>query len=616
MKFNIGIKIIGGYILAILILVIIGMTSYRNIGHLIDNSNMVSHTNQVMAEAFSLESAMKEAETGQRGFLLTGEQSYLEPYNRSLDSIYYRINTIRDLTLDNPNQTARIDNLKLLADQKLEELAKTISLRRNEGFEAAMVIVISNQGKQIMDDFTKLISEMIEEEKVLLNIRTNDSEMSANRSKLTISLGIPIAVIVLGLIGWIISRNITIPLGEATKTAILISQGEITTSTNKYENRKDEVGVLLKTFRSMTEYLEEMAAAAKEVALGNLAKNIHPRSDKDRMGNSFVAMQKSLKIKEKHAQEIAKGNLNLEIELLSEDDSMGKAFKTMLENLKHQLNEITEGVGVLASSSSEIMASVTQLATGSSETATSVGETTITVEEVKQTAEVSNLKAKAVSENAARTKEISSEGTRAIANTIEGMNKIRQQMTSIASMVVKLSEQSQTIGEITASVNELAEQSNLLAVNAAIEAAKAGEKGKGFTVVAQEIKMLADRSKEATAQVRTILRDVQKSISSAVMATEEGGKAVDEGLKLTTKSGETIKTLSESVSEAASAAIQIAASSQQQLEGMDQIVSAMENIKEASIQAAASTQQSVDSVQELQKVGQKLDELMKMYKLK
>ncbi|MBE0647103.1 MAG: methyl-accepting chemotaxis protein, partial [Bacteroidales bacterium] len=95
-----------------------------------------------------------------------------------------------------------------------------------------------------------------------------------------------------------------------------------------------------------------------------------------------------------------------------------------------------------------------------------------------------------------------------IANTIEGMNKIRQQMTAIAGMVVRLSEQSQTIGEITATVNELAEQSNLLAVNAAIEAAKAGEHGKGFTVVAQEIKMLADRSKEATYQVRNILRDV------------------------------------------------------------------------------------------------------------
>ncbi|MBE0648241.1 MAG: HAMP domain-containing protein [Bacteroidales bacterium] len=363
--------------------------------------------------------------------------------------------------------------------------------------------------------------------------------------------------------------------------------------------------------------LIRLTAVAKSMARGKL-DNLFKVTQKDEigeLGDSFIVMQESLQKKAAQAQQIADGDLTVDIRLLSDEDAMGISFQTMVEKLRTQLNEISEGINVLASSSSEIMASVTQLASTSAETSTSVGETTTTVEEVKQTAEVSNQKAKAVSENAVRTAGISSDGTKAIANTIEGMNKIRQQMTAIAGMVVKLSEQSQTIGEITASVNELAEQSNLLAVNAAIEAAKAGEQGKGFTVVAQEIKMLADRSKEATAQVRNILRDVQKSISSAVMATEEGGKAVDEGLKLTTLTGDTIKTLSESVTEAAKAAIQIAASSQQQLEGMDQVVAAMENIKEASMQAAASTQQSVDSVTELQKVGQKLDAMMKQYKL-
>jgi methyl-accepting chemotaxis protein len=342
---------------------------------------------------------------------------------------------------------------------------------------------------------------------------------------------------------------------------------------------------------------------------------VHQKDELGELGNSFKAMQQSLQVKAEEARDIAEGNLTIDIQLLSDKDVMGQSFKIMVEKLRVQFNEISEGINVLASSSSEIMASVTQLAASSAETATSVGETTTTVEEVKQTAEVANQKAKAVSENAVRTTEISADGTKAIANTIEGMNRIRQHMNAIAAMVVRLSDQSQTIGEITASVNELAEQSNLLAVNAAIEAAKAGEQGKGFTVVAQEIKMLSDRSKEATVQIRSVLRDIQKSISSAVMATEEGGKAVDEGLKLTTLSGDTIKTLSESVTEAARAAIQIAASSQQQLEGMDQVVTAMENIKEASVQAAASTQQSVDSVNDLQKVGQKLDALMKQYKL-
>lgn len=318
------------------------------------------------------------------------------------------------------------------------------------------------------------------------------------------------------------------------------------------------------------------------------------------------------------ASEIASGDLSIQLNNDSRKDEVGilnRAFYNMVTRLRQQLNDINDGINVLSSSSTEIMAAVSQLASSSAETATAVGETTTTVEEVKQTAMVSNNKARMVSDNAIKMAAISEEGNKAIANSIEGTNRIKSQMNAIAGMVVRLSEQSQTIGEITSTVNELAEQSNLLAVNAAIEAAKAGEQGRGFTVVAQEIKQLANRSKEATSEVKSILRDIQKSISSAVMATEEGTKAVEEGLKLTFISGETIKTLSDSVAEASNAAIQIAASSQQQLEGMDQMVLAMENIREASIQAVSSTQQSVESVNGLQKVGQKLDEMMKQYKL-
>ncbi len=329
-----------------------------------------------------------------------------------------------------------------------------------------------------------------------------------------------------------------------------------------------------------------------------------------------TSITKPLSYAIKMAEQIADKNLTIDISSVQRNDEVGnllKSFYKMVSNLREQFQEIIEGVNVLTTSGSEIMASISQLASSSAEMATSVTETTTTVEEVKQTAEVSNHKAKEVSESAVKTVEISKDGTKAINNTIEGMNRVKQQMESIANMVVGLSEQSQEIGEITSTVNDIAEQSNLLAVNAAIESAKAGEQGKGFTVVAQEIKNLAERSKEATTQVGSILKDIQKSVSSAVMATEEGGKAVEEGLKLTNISGETIKTLSDSVDEATNVMIQISASSQQQLEGMDQMVSAMENIKESSVQAAASTQQSAESVNELQKLGDKLKELMNQY---
>jgi len=276
---------------------------------------------------------------------------------------------------------------------------------------------------------------------------------------------------------------------------------------------------------------------------------------------------------------------------------------------------LRQAIGTLASSASEILATTTQVTSGAAETATAVSETTTTVEEVKQTAQVSSQKAKYVSESAQKAAQVSQAGKKAVDKTIDGMSRIQQQMESIAESIVRLSEQSQAIAGIIAVVNDLAEQSNLLAVNAAIEAAKAGEQGKGFAVVAQEVKSLAEQSKQATAQVRAILNDIQKATSATVMATEQGSKAVAAGVKQSTDAGESIRVLTESIAEAAQAATQIAASSQQQLVGMDQVALAMENIKQASTQNVASTRQTETAAQSLHELGQKLKQLVEGYKV-
>jgi methyl-accepting chemotaxis protein len=195
------------------------------------------------------------------------------------------------------------------------------------------------------------------------------------------------------------------------------------------------------------------------------------------------------------------------------------------------------------------------------------------------------------------------------------MNRIKDQMDAIANSIVNLSEQSQAIGQIIATVNDLADQSNLLAVNAAIEAAKAGEQGKGFAVVAQEIKNLAEQSKRATAQIQAILNDIQKATASAVLTTEQGSKAVEAGVQQSIQAGDAILGLTGSVSEAAEAATQIAVSSQQQLVGTDQIVIALESIKQASLQNVEGTRQLESAAWNLNGVGQKLKQLVEQYKV-
>lgn len=332
--------------------------------------------------------------------------------------------------------------------------------------------------------------------------------------------------------------------------------------------------------------------------------------------NSAIA--KPLKDVSEIAGRVASGDLTVSMPGGERQDEVGvlvRTFRSMIEKLKKQTKEISDAVNILATSSNEIAATTAELASGTEQTAIAVSETTTTVEEVKQTATVSSQKARHVSDISQNAVQVSQTGSKLVGETIDGIGRIKEQMEYIAETIVRLSEHNQAISEIIATVDDLAEQANLLAVNASIEASKAGEHGKGFIVVAQEIKSLSEQSKQATKQVRTILNDIQKSSGAAVMATERGSKSVESTVRQSSGTGDSINALSSSIGEASQAVMQIAASSQQQLVGMDQVALAMNNIKQATTQNAASTKQVEMTVRNLQDVGQRLKTLLEHYRL-
>jgi methyl-accepting chemotaxis protein len=318
------------------------------------------------------------------------------------------------------------------------------------------------------------------------------------------------------------------------------------------------------------------------------------------------------------AARIATGDLRIDVPQATSRDEVGqllKALGDMVQSWRTLAAETSRGVSTLTAAAGEILASTAQGAASTAETAAAVSETTATVEEVKQTSMLSSEKSRAVSESAQQAARTASEGRRALEESMQGMQTIQEKMEAIAATVVRLSERSHAIGEITASVAGLAEQSNLLAVNAAIEAAKAGEHGRGFAVVAQEVKSLAEQSRQATRQVRELLGEIQKSVGAAVMITEQGAKTVAQGVEQTTQAGQAIRALSENIAEAAQAAVQIAVSSQQQLAGMDQVALAMENIQQASTENAAGSRQAEASAQNLHALGQSLRRIVDRFQL-
>src|SRR5665648_21024 len=316
------------------------------------------------------------------------------------------------------------------------------------------------------------------------------------------------------------------------------------------------------------------------------------------------------------AKKISTGDLRDDMTDIERKDELGQlnqAFKEMTNMFRNSISELKQAVSRLSSSANEILASTTQVASGAAETSISISETTTTVEEVRQAAQLSLQKAQNVSSNAQIVAKTSQEGQQSVIDTMTGYELTGKQMELIAKTIISLSEQSQTIGGIIASVTDISNQSNLLSVNAAIEAVKAGDEGKGFAVVAQEIKILAEQSKQATLQVRTILSDVQRATSNAAIAVEQGSKAVDSGTKLAQKAGNSIQVLAETSNEAVQAAVQIEASSQQQVVGMDQISIAMENINNAGLQNVLSMKQLEVAAQDLSNLGKKLNELIDQF---
>jgi methyl-accepting chemotaxis protein len=277
--------------------------------------------------------------------------------------------------------------------------------------------------------------------------------------------------------------------------------------------------------------------------------------------------------------------------------------------------EIYEGVSVLSSASSEILAVTTQLSSASLDTATTVNSTSDTVELVRKKTDLVNRKTQSVSEKAMKAIQVSSDGQKSVREILNGMNQIQKQMNLIGTNVIKLSEQSQAIGEIIATVTDISERSNLLAVNASIEAAKAGELGRGFAVVAHEIHELAEQSKQATAKIRMILTDIQRGVSSTVVSTEQGNESVSDAVSLTSRASEAIEVLADSIADSSKASIESASSIEEQVAGMDQISLAMVNIRDAAQKNLEITRQAEKTAEDLHELGIRLKNITEKYRV-
>ncbi|HEX2826869.1 MAG TPA: methyl-accepting chemotaxis protein [Burkholderiales bacterium] len=576
-QWGVGARIGLGFGFVLAIFTGVGIVSYYTTSQLIETSDARQLTYELLNGLGQIELHTVEMQNALRGYAVIGDEKQLEGYRVALEKTETALRNAKTLADSDPRQRQHFDQFETIVRTRLARGEQTLAAMRQKGPAAAAELIrsVNESGGGATVTLRAALDQLEAEGRRILKERSDKTDADAHLSRWVMSLGTLAAVVLSALAAFLIARGISRPLRQLTEVAEAITGGNLDV---KFEvsARADEVGVLSRAFDRMTKALRRMATMAEQIAAGDLRMRIEPQSA---------------------------------------DDVLGHAFVRMSENLREQIGALVESANVLGTAANEIVASTSQLAASASEAAAAVSETTTTVEEVRQTAQISTQKAKLVSDSAQSAAQNSRSGSKSAEDVAAGMQRISVQMEGIAASMMRLSEQGQAIGQIMASVEDLAAQSNLLAVNAAIEAAKAGEHGKGFGVVAQEVKSLAEQSRQATHQVRAILGDIQKATASAVMATEEGAKAVSAGTRQTELAGGAIQALTVSVSDAAQAATQIAASSQQQLVGVDQVAAAMDSIKRASAQNVASAKQLENAARNLNDLGQRVKHMIDRYQV-
>ncbi|MEG4072595.1 methyl-accepting chemotaxis protein [Microcoleus sp. Pol14C2] len=271
---------------------------------------------------------------------------------------------------------------------------------------------------------------------------------------------------------------------------------------------------------------------------------------------------------------------------------------------------LNQSVNIIVSSSTEIAATVEQQERTAAQQSSSVNQTTITMDELGAASQQSAQQAQAGAESARQALQITEKGTLAVEQTLESMIILKENVGAIAAQILQLSQQTHQIGNISTDVTDLANQTNMLALNASVEAVRAGENAKGFTVIATEIRKLADKSKKSAEKINRLVDDIKNAINSTVTVTKEGTKTVEEGTKISQETAAAFSEVANAVNNVVLNNQQISLTAQQQAIAIKQVVDAMNSLNLAAKETASGITQTKVGTQQLNDAAQNLNSMV------
>lgn len=584
-------KLYSGFGAVIVILLVVLLATYGNFVQLTEANNWDRHTLQVLLAADGAEADVIDVQSEYRGYLLTGNERFVARLDENEKSLQLHFQSLKTLTSDNPGQQEKLKRIESLATHWINNIAQPLVAKRRELGKSPNAADQMARDPLILEGFAsvaeirKSLDEFSAEENKLLAVRSSLAEALRQTMQMLLIFGGLAYIVAAVAIAIVLARAILRPLGHLTHTVSQIAAGD--QSARAEVLGRDEFGQVATEFNRMAQNIEN-----------NQRRELESTNELKRKVDALLEV----------VVRAEAGDLTGKITVGGTDaiDRLGNGLATMFDNLRALLNRVQRAGIQVATSTTEIAASAKQQeVTGIEQAQTSIEVLSTTKEISANTAQL--LKAmEEVTQVAEDTATASTDAQSNLKRMDQTMQRMVSATDSINAKLAALSEKASNINNVLTTITKVADQTNILSLNAAIEAEKAGEAGRGFSVVATEIRRLADQTSIATWDIEQMLKEMQSAVSASVMGMDKFSEEIRRSVDETRRVGDGLTNVIGQVQKLTPRFELVFEGMQSQAVGASQITETMTQLNEATQQAVDAIKATSEAVQQLQYAAQDL----------